>query len=197
MQWNHVSAQELHEKCRSCAAPAILAFNEPELPDQANMPASLAASTWISHIEPLRKAGIRCGSPGISSAPQGVAWMHDFLGRIRAQGSDVDFWAIHWYGETLGQFYDYIWSTHHQLGVQKPVWITEFAPTNWNKDNPLPKEHVEQFVRDSCNYLDMLNWVEKYAFFGAMRDTGTVGRWSAMLDGEGKLTGLGKIYRDS
>jgi hypothetical protein len=37
--------------------------------------------------------------------------LQDFTNRIRQQGSDIDFWCFHWYGETIGQFYDYIWST--------------------------------------------------------------------------------------
>ena len=45
-------------------------------------------------------------------------------------------------------------------------------------------------------YLDTLEWVERYAWFGPMRDTGTVGKWARMLDDDGKLTPLGKTYRD-
>ncbi len=86
--------------------------------------------------------------------------------------------------------------SYHQLGPDRPVWITEFACTNWNKDNPLPRDHVESFAKDSVKYLDTLDWVERYAWFGPMRDTGTVGRWARMLDDEGKLTPLGKAYRD-
>ena len=196
MQWNHVDIDSLESKVKASGASAILAFNEPELPDQSNIPVSLAVREWLRCIEPLRKQGVRCGSPGISSAPQGVQWLKDFLREIRAGGGDIDFYAFHWYGETLGQFYDYIWSTHHQLGPDKPVWITEFAPTNWSKENPLSKEHVEKFARESVKYLDSLDWVERYAWFGAMRDTGTVGKWAAMLDQDGKLTNLGKAYRD-
>ena len=111
MQWNHVNIDELHEKAKHVNAAAILGFNEPELPDQSNIPVELAANEWLRCIEPLRKAGIRCGSPGISSAPHAVGWLQDFLRRIREGGGDIDFYCFHWYGETLGQFYDYIWST--------------------------------------------------------------------------------------
>lgn len=55
---------------------------------------------------------------------------------------------------------------------------------------------MESFAKESCKYLDGLEWVERYAWFGPMRDCGTVGRWSRMLDDEGGLTGLGKAYRD-
>lgn len=222
MQWNNVDIDQLPSKAKSAAATALLAFNEPELPDQSNMNVHLAAQEWLRCIEPLRRAGVRCGSPGISSAPHAVAWLQDFTRLIRAGGGDVDFWCLHWvrslrrcagrplcvlcaavcadllsqYGETLGQFYDYIWSTHHRLGPEKPVWITEFAATNWRMDAPLSREHVESFARESVKYLDSLDWVERYAWFGAMRDTGTVGRWARMLDDEGQLTPLGTEYRD-
>ena len=85
---------------------------------------------------------------------------------------------------------------HHQLGPDKPVWITEYACTNWNEQNPLPQEHVEQFARESAAYLETLDWVERYAWFGPMRNTGAVGKWARMLDDGGKLTALGKAYRD-
>ncbi|KAK6440149.1 hypothetical protein LTR95_003623 [Oleoguttula sp. CCFEE 5521] len=196
MQWNHVNALELASKIAAAKATAVLAFNEPELHDQANMTVEVAAKTWLEHFEPLRKQGIRCGSPGISSAPQGVTWLASFLAAIRAQGGDIDFYCFHWYGETQGQFYDYIWSTYHQLGPNKPVWITEFACTNWNVERPLERQHVESFARDCWKYLDGLEWVERYAWFGAMRDCGTVGKFARLLDDQGGLTELGKAYRD-
>ena len=111
MQWNHINIDALPTKVKNVKATAILGFNEPELPDQSNMPAALAAAEWLRVIEPLRKAGIRCGSPGISSSPHAVGYLLDFLQRIREGGGDIDFYCFHWYGETLGQFYDYIWST--------------------------------------------------------------------------------------
>jgi hypothetical protein len=198
MQWNAVGIEDLASKLDSHPSPTktAIAFNEPELPDQSNMTASDAAAAWLAHFEPLRQRGIRCGSPGISSAGHAVSWLADFLAQIRAGGSDIDFYCLHWYGTDLGGFYDYIWSSHHQLGPDKPVWITEFAATNWNVDSPLEREHVENFARESCKYLDSLDWVERYAWFGPMRDCGTVGRWARMLDDEGGLTELGKMYRD-
>jgi hypothetical protein len=108
----------------------------------------------------------------------------------------VDFYCMHWYGETLGGFYDYVWSAYYQLGPDRPVWITEFAATNWSTESPLGRDQVEDFARESWKYLDGLEWVERYAWFGPMKDCGTVGRWARMLDDEGGLTALGKAYRD-
>lgn len=200
MVWNgsqcHVNSltRVLDENREKCPQRVILGFNEPELHDQANMSPDEAANLWMDHMEPLRRSGIRVGSPGMSNAPQGMPWMRSFLSNIRSRGGDVDFWCLHWYGETLGQFYDYIWSTHHQLDASKPVWITEWAPSNWDEGRPLEKGYVEGFVRDACKYLDGLEWVERYCFFGAMNNTGTVGRHAAMLDNEGRLTEVGRIY---
>ena len=111
MQWNTAKIDDLQQKVKSVHADTVLGFNEPELPDQSNVSVEVAARDWVRFVEPLRKAGTRCGSPGISSAPQGVLWLQEFLRQIRKEGSDIDFYCFHWYGETLGQFYDYIWST--------------------------------------------------------------------------------------
>ncbi|KAL9112767.1 MAG: hypothetical protein Q9227_003070 [Pyrenula ochraceoflavens] len=197
MQWNHVNIGSLHEHITACSATHLLGFNEPEIPSQSNLTASHAATEWLTHIQPLRAPphNIRVGSPGISSAPQGVEWLTEFLRLIRAGGSDIDFYCFHWYGETLGQFYDYIWSTYYRLGPDRPVWITEFAPTNWSEERPLGREHVEEFARKSWEYLDGLEWVERYAWFGAMRDAGNVGKHVRLLDEKGDVTELGKVYR--
>ena len=95
MQWNTVNIDELASKVKAANASSVLGFNEPELPDQSNTSAELAAKEWLRYIEPMRKTGVRCGSPGISSAPQGVVWLKEFLQRLRDGGSDVDFY---WYG---------------------------------------------------------------------------------------------------
>ncbi|KAK3398870.1 hypothetical protein B0T20DRAFT_393239 [Sordaria brevicollis] len=206
MQWNHVHIDSLPSHLSTCypdvecnGQPTVLGFNEPELVDQSNMPVELAAAEWVRVVEPLRQQGVRAGSPGISSAPQGVVWLKEFVEKIREQGSDVDFWCLHWYGPAdLGAFYDYIWSVHHQLGPEKGVWITEFACTNWNQEEPIPKEEVEGFCKEACKYLDTLEWVERYAWFGAMRPEtiGNVGRWASLIGEEGGLTELGEWYRD-
>jgi hypothetical protein len=53
----------------------ILAFNEPNLRDQASMEPDAAARIWIRDLEPLRAKGFRLGAPVTTSAPDGVTWM--------------------------------------------------------------------------------------------------------------------------
>lgn len=200
MAWNHVGLDQLPSRCQQSGATAVLGFNEPELADQSNMSAEMAAAEWLRHVEPLRKTGLRVGSPGISSAPHAISWLQDFLKRIRAGGSDVDFFCLHWYGEQIGQLYDYLWSIYYQLGgpdSKKRVWLTEYACTNWNEGAPLPESHVLTFARETIKYLDELEWIDRYAWFGPMRNTGTVGRYARMLDDDGRLTEVGKLFRDA
>lgn len=86
------------------------------------------------------------------------------------------------------------------------MWVTEFACTNWSAERPLGKEVVEAFLRESVRYLDGLEWVERYAWFGVGtgREMGNVGRYAALLDereGErggdgdgGRVSELGRVY---
>lgn len=204
MQWNHVNIETLQTTLLSPSVSKpthILGFNEPELPSQSNLTPEHAAEIWLQYIQPLRCAphNIQAGSPGISSAPHGIAWLQKFLSLVRAGGSDVDFYCLHWYGETLGGFYDYLWSTFYQLGGPeggKKVWVTEFGCTNWSETTPLGREVVEEFARASWKYLDQeVEWVERYAWFGAMRDAANVGPWVRLVSEDGKLTDLGREYR--
>jgi hypothetical protein len=72
-------------------------------------------------------------------------------------GVDVDFYALHWYGEGLGPFYDQLWSTYYQLRADKKVLVAEFAVTNWSGECPLGRGAVEEeFCRESCRYLEGL-----------------------------------------
>lgn len=53
----------------------ILAFNEPNLRDQASMEPDAAARIWIQDLEPLRAKGFRLGAPVTTNAPDSVTWM--------------------------------------------------------------------------------------------------------------------------
>lgn len=112
MSWNADGISDLLSKAKESGAKCVLGFNEPELPDQSNISCEQAAKAWLENVEPLRKEGIRCGSPGISNAGHAVGWLQEFLKRVREGGGDVDFLCLHWYGGDLGGFYDYIWSTY-------------------------------------------------------------------------------------
>jgi len=181
MQWNGVCIEQLAEHVAARRPAAILGFNEPDLSTQSNMSPQEAAELWKKYIMPLGKhAGVRLGAPAVTSAEFGRQWLRDFF----ACGCEADFLSLHWYGESIGAFYDYVWSMHGEFG--RPVWITEFASTSSDDTG------VCDFMQQTVNYLDTLDFVERYSWFGGFRDDGKH-HW-ALMDNSGKLNALGAIY---
>ena len=191
MIWNAHGIEQFGEKVRSQRAECILGFNEPERSDQANMDPYEAARLWKEYIEPLRKQGIRLGSPSISSTEEGLNWLQTFLN----QGCHVDFLVLHWFGRGVDNFIHYISNARQRLGSQYPVWITEFACTSWNANEPVSQDEINQFFDQSLARLDGLHWIERYAWFGAMRRLpASLGSGNCLIGWDGQLSQLGRRY---
>jgi hypothetical protein len=73
----------------------ILGFNEPNQVGQAECTPQEAADAWMTYLEPLKAQGYRLGSPAVTSAPDGLTWMQEWL-RICAGRCNPDFIALHW-----------------------------------------------------------------------------------------------------
>jgi hypothetical protein len=82
----------------------ILTYNEPDGTSSTggtNVAASLAASTWIREVEPLKKLGVKLGAPAVTGGSGGFQWLSDFF--TACNGScNPDFIPIHWYGNFEG-----------------------------------------------------------------------------------------------
>jgi hypothetical protein len=100
-------------------------FNEPDLEAQANMSAEGAAWVWQTYIDPLKYKGVRLGAPAVTSRPEGREWLRRFFSACT--NCTIDFIPVHWFGPTLGEFYDYIWSIHYEYPQHK-IWVTEVSP---------------------------------------------------------------------
>ncbi|CAF2017514.1 unnamed protein product [Rotaria magnacalcarata] len=177
-------------KVRSQGAKVILGFNEPERGEQANMSPGDAARVWKQHIEPLANEGIRLGSPSIASTEAGLNWLQAFFNA----GCRVDFLALHWYGVGVDNFIHFITKARERFG-NKPVWVTEFACTSWNQGQPISQEEINNFFNQSINRLDGIDWIERYAWFGATRHLdAALGSGNCLISSQGTLSELGKIY---
>ena len=111
-------------------------------------------------------------------------------------GCPTDFVAAHWYGAfeglaswlgTLDEFYN----TNSSRDPPLKIWVTEMA---------LPQADAEatvQMMNQTLPYLDRLDYVERYAWFGAFR-TDDANEWTgdgvALFDDNGGLTKLGALY---
>jgi len=171
---------------------AVLGMNEPQQPGQSNLSPKDGAQLWKTYIEPLRSFGVRLGSPAPSSAPSGKTWLQDFLTAC-AGGCTVDFIALHWYDINPGQFIAYLEDFHNTF--QRPLWITEWACQNFNDlSKQCSYTDVVSFLNQTQSYMDNTPFVERYAWYGAMKDLQGVDQNDALLDSSGKINDLGKEY---
>ena len=70
-----------------------------------------------------------------------------------------------------------------------PIWVTEYADPNVSLDD------TQGFLNETLSYLDRLEYVERYSYFGSFRsEDSNVGTNAAMLDKDGGLTDLGAWY---
>ncbi|CAF5027605.1 unnamed protein product, partial [Rotaria sp. Silwood1] len=192
MYWSANKEDQIQfaSKVRSQGGTVILGFNEPERGEQANMSPGDAARVWKQHIEPLANQGVRLGSPSVASTEEGLNWLQAFLNA----GCHIDFLALHWYGRGTDNFLRFITKAHERFG-NKPVWVTEFACTSWNASQPVSQEEINDFFSQSIQNLDSIDWVQRYAWFGAKRHfDAALGSGNCLIDPNGNLSELGKRY---
>ncbi|QRW10451.1 glycoside hydrolase family 128 protein [Ceratobasidium sp. AG-Ba] len=183
MQWGRDGIANFASLVKAQGAKTILTFNEPDFATQSNITATDAASLWKQYIQPLHSSGIRLGAPAVTNALSGRQWLSDFL--KACTGCTIDFVPIHWYGSGVGAFYDYIWAIHGEF-PSYPLWVTEFAETS--SDDKV----VANFMNATINYMDTLDWIERYSWFAFFKNRLT--RPTDLLNANGTLNTLGHIY---
>ena len=121
--------------------------------------------------------------------------MRSFLTELNTVGGQIDFLALHWYGRGADNFINWITNVRQQLGDKYPVWVTEFACTSWNPSQPVSQQEVNEFMEQSIAKLDSLNWIERYAWFGAQRQLdAALGSANCLIASNGGLSDLGQKY---
>lgn len=99
----------------------------------------------------------------------------------------MDFIPLHWYGNFEG-LASYV-GEMRQAYPDKELWVTEMG---------FPFVDLAQtygFFNTATEYLDRLDDVARYAWFGSFRSAqSNVGPNAAMLDDDGALTDLGAWY---
>ncbi|KAF9547698.1 hypothetical protein CPC08DRAFT_648661 [Agrocybe pediades] len=171
---------------------ALLGMNEPEQPGQSNITAQQGVDMWKTYVQPFNSTGLRLGSPATSSGPSGKIWLQDFL-TLCGDDCTVDFIALHWYGTNASQFIAYVEDFHNTFN--KTIWVTEWACQNFvDFSAQCSDEDVRQFLNATQSYLDNATFVERYSWFGAMKDMQGVNEDNALMGSNGSITSLGKQY---
>ena len=173
--------------------PAYVLFvNEPDVSGQSDMSPSAAAKRYMNNMEPLRKQGIKVSSPQIV---YNTKWMDSFLKKIRAQGSDVDFMAIHYYGSwkqpaKLEKFVRTIRNKYH-----KNVWVTEFGVTAKSGGSTA---QVKSFKTAAIKWMDSKSYVKRVAWLGCFPVSDPpdsfASRYMGMFSSKGSLNKMGISY---
>ncbi|MFO7852743.1 MAG: glycoside hydrolase family protein [Bacteroidota bacterium] len=168
----------------------LLGFNEPDKADQSNMTVDQAIEKWPM----LEEVGVPLGSPAPAN-PTGE-WLQEFMQRAEDEDLRVDFVCVHWYGGTNVQnFLNKLEEVYNLYG--KPIWITEFAPADWDANSPAENKHsteeVLTFMENALPELENLDYVDRYAWFSFSQNS-AAGTSSALFDTDGNLTELGTFY---
>ncbi|KAF4567414.1 hypothetical protein EYR40_006413 [Pleurotus pulmonarius] len=170
----------------------VLGMNEPQQTGQSNISPEDGAQLWKAYLQPLKDRGIRLGSPAPSSAPSGKTWLQAFLGVCGADCT-VDFIALHWYGTNATQFINYVVDFHDTF--QRPIWVTEWACQNFaDLRQQCSYDEVMQFLKITQGFMDDVDFVERYAWFGAMKEMQDVNKANSLMTEEGRINELGAQY---
>ncbi|UZJ56007.1 hypothetical protein CBS101457_005327 [Exobasidium rhododendri] len=138
----------------------VLAFNEPDVSGQSNMSPTEAAKEYMKELNPLRKKGIKVSSPQIV---WNTKWMDSFMKKIHADGGDVDFMAVHYYGTWKDQkrLQKWIKTIHSKYG--KNIWLTEYGVTAASHGSAA---QIRNFKNKVTAWMDKVGYVDRVAWLG-------------------------------
>lgn len=142
----------------------LLAFNEPNLTDQANMTPAQAAAVWPPVVALARELNLKLVSPAmnygtLAGYSDPVKWLDEFFAQPGVSIDDIDAISVHCYMASASSVWNYIEKFRK---YNKPIWLTEFCA--WD---PVPGSVDVQmdYMCGVLNYLEQSPLVERYAWF--------------------------------
>jgi len=172
----------------------ILAYNEPNLTDQANMTPQQAATIFPEVKALADELNMKIISPAmnygtLANYHDPIKWLDEFFGLVPI--SNFDGIAIHCYMSTPSALKSYV-QMFRKYG--KPIWMTEFCAWENNIQNV---GQQMKYMNDVLNYMEADPGILRYAWF-IPRTGGNVDSYPFMqLLTKSKpyeLTDLGKVY---
>ena len=162
----------------------VLAFNEPDKTDQADMTVEQVLAAWPN----LLASGLRLGSPAPSDG--GLSWLYDFIDQADALNYRVDYVAVHFYkgGWTASQLYNWLLGIHQRTG--RPLWVTEWNNgANWTCCEPTLQSNATA-IGNFINSMNNAPFIERYSVYNWVGST-------RELITSGVLNPAGVVYRDN
>lgn len=142
----------------------LLAFNEPNLTDQANMTPAQAAAIWQPVVALAKELNLKLVSPAmnygtLAGYSDPIKWLDEFFAQPGVDVNDIYAISVHCYMASASSVQGYI---ERFEKYNKPIWLTEFCA--WD---PVPGSVNTQmdYMCSVLNYLESHVAVERYAWF--------------------------------
>ncbi|KAI1274891.1 glycosyl hydrolase catalytic core-domain-containing protein [Xylaria sp. FL0933] len=181
----------------------LFTFNEPDGSTDSggsDISPDDAAKAYIEKIVPLRDR-FQISHPSVTGSSRGLDWLNDFNSSCwdidPDNGCPTDFVTAHFYGEFQGvsSWLDQLAKWYNQSGSglsdDLRIWVKELALPQADQDTTFA------MMNQTLPYLDQLDYVEKYAWFGAFRPK-EANQWTgdgvALFQSDGGLSELGSYY---
>ncbi|KZF22398.1 glycoside hydrolase family 128 protein [Xylona heveae TC161] len=170
-QWSEIASSAIEN-----GATHLMSFNEPDQSSQSNLSPSDAASGYKQYMMPFAGKA-KLGSPAVTNGggQMGLTWLGNFI--EACDGCQIDYINLHWYGIEASDLQSHIETAWKQFN--KPIWVTEFAPTSGD---------TQDFLSQMLPWLDSQDYVERYAYF-MVAD-------GMLIEGEA-LSALGSLYNSN
>ena len=174
----------------------LLAFNEPNLKDQARMTPAEAAAIWAPVVALAKELGLKLVSPAmnygtLSGYGDPIKWLDEFFAQPEVNESDIYAISIHCYMSSVSGLKGFVQMFEK---YNKPIWLTEFCA--WD---PVPGSVETQlsYMCNALNYLEQNDKVQRYAWFipRTSKPVNTAPYMQLLThDNNPQLTDAGKIY---
>jgi hypothetical protein len=197
MVWGEHQLPDAETLAQPSGMKALLGFNEPNFPDQANLSPERAAALWPRVEELARQLGVdTLVSPALNfNAYHPIDWLHRFL--EVCSGCRVDAIAFHSYTCHGKYLQDHI-NLYRTLG--KPLWLTEFACSEQGSEDRLSAQGQMAYMREAVPLLEQDPDIATYAWFSYFED-----EWgyaiangknadAGLVNADGSLSELGELY---
>jgi Glycosyl hydrolase catalytic core/F5/8 type C domain len=180
------------------AASWLLAFNEPEDANQANLTPQQAAALWpqLEQIASSHNPKLKLASPAVNycggncNETSPFTWLDQFF--AACANCQVDAIAVHWYSCSASDLQGYIHGTGSSPAMtkyNKPIWLTEFAMLG--SGCATTEAAASSYLSAALPYLESEPAVARYAWFTGRSASSP---WINLLGASGQLTALGEQY---
>jgi hypothetical protein len=181
-------------KAKNPECEYILAFNEPNLTDQANMTPSQAAAKWASVKQLAQELNMKIVAPAmnygtLAGYSNPVKWYDEFFAQPGVSIDDVSALALHCYMNSPSALKSFMELFRK---YNKPVWLTVFCAWEGTRTAEQQRAYMSQVL----NYLESEPMIERYSWFKYDGSTTANPQYGLRPTGnnKGELSNLGKIY---